>query len=152
VTCQEPPPPGSPPAPPFGANLRRYAPRALALTLVSLVIILLCYDAGLRLVVEALAQSQTAPLPPAASITAGALLGAGLAYLFYTALFRGRLHRRPLGPPWRSWVTLALALSLAVMGLAVTAVGLVLLAGIPFYTLSTMAVLACGWQMARGKL
>jgi hypothetical protein len=103
-------------------------------------------------VVDALARSQATPLPAAASITLGALLGLGLAYLLLTALFRGRLHHRPLDPRWRSWVTLVLALSLSGMGLAVTVASLVLLAGIPFYTVSTLAVLAAGVQIARGKL
>jgi len=138
----------SPEPVPFSITLRRNAPRALALVMVSLVIILLCYHFG----IEAMATSRQPLLPPLLSITVAGVLGLWLAYLFYTALFRGCLHRRPLAPPWRSWVTLGLALSPAGVGLAAAAVSLVPLAGVPFYTFSLLAVLVCGFQMARGKL
>jgi uncharacterized membrane protein len=153
MTAPETPPAGTPPPLPPGANLRLHAPRALALTIIGLALVLLGYDFGMQLAILQMARGQKPLLGDTVpSIIVAALIGGGLLYLLFTALFRNRLHRWPLSRRWRVWVVLGFALLLTGLGMLLTAVSFSWTAGLVFYGLAVLAVLVAGWQMMRGEL
>jgi uncharacterized membrane protein YfcA len=103
-------------------------------------------------VVDALAAGQKPLLAPVPAIALAVLLGLALLYLFFTAVSRSSLHRWKMTTRWQGWAALLLALALAVLGLLLTASTFLLVSGLPLYGLAVGAVLACGWQMMRGKI